>query len=178
MTCDANAGWTRGEAAKMAAALKGFDVFLEQPCPTIAEVADVRSRTHLPVVVDEVVTSLTALVEIVHARAADAINLKPTRVGGITKAAQIRDLAQALNIQLLVDEPGGGDIAGAAMLHLAASTRPEYLLATSMPATTVQVGGDTLPVPVGGRVASITAPGLGIKIEESLLDQPLFTIAD
>jgi len=178
VTCDANGGWTRAEALRMARALDGFDVFLEQPCLTVEEIADVRSRTRLPILVCEAVTGVTALVEIVRQRGADAINLKPTRVGGITKAVQVRDLAQALGLQLVVDEPGAGDIASASMLHLAASTRPEYLLATAMTPSSVHVAGETLPAIVQGRVPAITTPGLGIIVDESLLGAPLFTIGD
>ena len=182
MTCDGNAGWARAEAVKVMRALDQFEVFFEQPCPTIQEMADIRARSRLPILACEVVTSLGALVEIIDARAADAINLKPTRVGGITKAAQIRDLAQAMGIQMLVDEPGGGDIAEATIRQLAASTRPDRLIA--MPGgvrggrsgVTLHVAGDSLFMGERGRIKPLTAPGLGITVQEPLLGSPLFTV--
>lgn len=174
ITCDANAHWTLPEAMQMIRMLDEFDVFVEQPCRTLAQVADVRSRTHLPILVDEVVTGVSALLDVIEARAADAINLKLTRVGGLTKARQIRDLAQLCGLRIVVDEPGGGDLAIAAMLGLAASTQQDYLLAVSGSGTSVHVAGNEAPVSVGGRLPVLTDPGLGITIDQQLLGRPFF----
>lgn len=178
MTCDANTGWTRAGALRLAQMLRDANVFLEQPCDALEAVADIRARMTLPVMVDELVTGVAAFVEIIRRGAADAINLKITRVGGITKAAQVRDLAQTLGIQILIDEPFGSDIADAVKLHLAASTHPRFLLATSMRGTTTQFARGPLPIVTRGRVGTINGPGLGIVVDESRLGEPIFTVAE
>lgn len=178
ITCDANAALPRSQALRLANLLEEFDVFIEQPCKTLGDVANVRAHTNLPVVACEMVTSAEAVVEIAQLRAADAINLKLTRVGGITKAAQVRDLAQVLGLQLLVDSPGGGDLEAAAKLHLASSTDPKSLLAVSMTPVSVHIAGNTLPLVKEGRVSGLSRPGLGIDVEELMLGRPLFTITD
>ena len=61
-------------------------------------------------------------------RAMDAINLKISKVGGLTKARQIRDLCVALGVPMTIeDSRGGGIVSGAPMRRegtLRASDRP------------------------------------------------------
>src|SRR5215218_10022677 len=80
---DANGGWRLQDSTIAARALEGLDrVLFEQPCPTLEECLIVRERTTLPMVLDEVITDVNALLR---ARpACEAINLKIGRVGGLT----------------------------------------------------------------------------------------------
>ena len=84
IVADANGGWRLQDATIAARALEGLDrVLFEQPCPTLEECLIVRERTTLPMVLDEVITDVNALLR---ARpACDGINLKLGRVGGLTK---------------------------------------------------------------------------------------------
>jgi cis-L-3-hydroxyproline dehydratase len=178
ITCDANGWWTRAEALKVARALEEFDIFLEQPCLSIEAAADIRSRIRLPVLLCEVITGTASILEIFERNAADAINIKLARVGGLTKATQVRDLAQALNFQILIDEPAGSDIADAAKFHLAASVHPRNLIATSVNATSIKLARRDVPEVVNGRVNTITNAGLGIEIDMALMGEPLFVIQE
>ena len=63
-------------------------------------------------------------------QAMDVINLKISKVGGLTRARQIRDLCVSLGIALTIEDTWGGDITTAAIAHLAHST-PERLLFSS-----------------------------------------------
>ena len=59
---DANGGWRLQDATIAARALEGLDrVLFEQPCPTLEECLIVRERTTLPMVLDEVITDVQAL---------------------------------------------------------------------------------------------------------------------
>ncbi len=59
---DANGGWRLQDATIAARALEGLDrVLFEQPCPTLEECLIVRERTTLPMVLDEVITDVAAL---------------------------------------------------------------------------------------------------------------------
>jgi len=51
---DANGGWTVDEAAGLLRALARFGLeYAEQPCATLAELAELRRRTDVPLAADE-----------------------------------------------------------------------------------------------------------------------------
>ena len=54
--------------------------------------------------------------------AMDVINLKIGKVGGLTRARQIRDFCVAMGIAMTIEDSWGGDIVTAAIAHLAHST--------------------------------------------------------
>lgn len=49
----------------------------------------------------------------------------------MTKARQIRDLCVSLGIAMNIEDTWGGDIVTAAISHLAHSTPPKYLFAST-----------------------------------------------
>lgn len=67
------------------------------------------------------------LAKIISDKSADVINLKISKVGGLTKARAIRDLAVSAGISMNVEDTWGGDIVTAAIAHLAHSTPDDYL---------------------------------------------------
>lgn len=166
---DANGGWRLQDATIAARALEGLDrVLFEQPCPTLEECLIVRGRTTLPMVLDEVITDVESLLR---ARPAiDGINLKIGRVGGLTKAKLLRDLAVQLGLRLTIEDSWGGDLTTAAVAHLAASTPPRQLLMASfMNDWTLDHIAGYEPRSAGGRGAAPTAPGLGIDVDRTRL---------
>jgi L-alanine-DL-glutamate epimerase-like enolase superfamily enzyme len=182
VTCDANKGWTVAQALRYLDKVRGLDFYLEQPCPTLAELAAVKAATPVPVMVDESVRDVSDLLATASPRCADALNLKIVKVGGLTKAARIRDVADALGIEVLVDDPQGADLSTAAMVHLAATVQPRHLLAVSnftgpqmklsyQPAASRGDFGMT-----GGRLTCPDRPGLGIEIDEAVLGEPTFVV--
>lgn len=74
---------------KIANAIKDLDVLMEQPCPTYEECLSVRRHTNLPFVLDEVVDSVQMLTRIHSDMAADVVNLKISRLGGLTRTRQV-----------------------------------------------------------------------------------------
>ncbi|HCB02693.1 MAG TPA: mandelate racemase/muconate lactonizing enzyme family protein [Nocardioides sp.] len=182
MTSDANKGWTVAQTLRFAAAIEGVDTYLEQPCPTIAELQQLRSVLARPLMADESLRTEADCLDLLRAGCADAINLKVVRVGGLTKAARIRDLAHAAGWMILADEPQGADLATAALTHFAATVNPEQLLATAyfmgedMKISYRPEGDTSGPRLVDGRVEYVEAPGFGIEIDEPALGEPLFTV--
>ena len=178
VVADANTGWNLHQATRVVNGLRGEKVYIEQPCLTLAECLSVRARTDLPMVLDEVITGVGPFLEAYRTRAMDAINLKVSRVGGITKAAQVRDLAQALGVAVDIEDAAGGDVMAAAISHLAASTRPEFLFTATVSNNRYKerVSPDA-PRPKKGRVSVPRGPGLGITVDEESLGQPLFSIS-
>jgi L-alanine-DL-glutamate epimerase-like enolase superfamily enzyme len=182
MTSDANKGWTVAQALRFAAAIEDVDTYLEQPCPTIAELQQLRSVLARPLMADESLRTEADCLDLLRAGCADAINLKVVRVGGLTKAARIRDLAHSAGWMVLADEPQGADLATAALTHFAATVNPHQLLATAyfmgedMKISYRPAGDTSGPRLVDGRVEYVDDPGLGVEIDDASLGDPLFTV--
>jgi L-alanine-DL-glutamate epimerase-like enolase superfamily enzyme len=172
LIADANTGWTQHQALRVADAVRHVDVYIEQPCASYQECLAVRRHTNRPFILDEVVDSVGMLVEGVGDQAMDVINLKISKVGGLTKARQIRDLAVSLGIALTIEDTWGGDIVTAAIAHLAHSTPPGYLFsATDFNSyVTVSIAGGA-PQRSHGRLAAGPAPGLGVEPRWEVLRQ-------
>ncbi|MGB7269194.1 MAG: cis-3-hydroxy-L-proline dehydratase, partial [Albidovulum sp.] len=126
LVADANTGWTRHEAARVVGAVAGLDVYIEQPCLTYEECVSVRRRTTLPFVLDEVIDTPNTLVRGIAEDAMDVINLKISKVGGLTKAKLMRDLCVTHGIPMTIEDTWGGDITTATIAHLARSTPAEF----------------------------------------------------
>ena len=90
---DANGGWNVDEAEHAAHALAGFDLeYLEQPCATVAELAELRARLHdwqLPIAADESVHKAEDPLAVARAGAADLLVIKAQPLGGIHRALSI-----------------------------------------------------------------------------------------
>ena len=178
VVADANTGWTLHQATRVVNAFAGENLYIEQPCATLAECLSIRARTDLPMVLDEIITSIPIFVDAYSRGALDVLNAKVSRWGGITKTAQIRDLAQALGVALDLEDAASSDVMSAAMAHLADSTRPEAFFTASIWNYRLResVSPDS-PKPVNGRVSVPRGPGLGITVDEEALGEPIFTIA-
>lgn len=82
---DANGGWSVDEAVAAAAALTadGPLEYLEQPCATVPELAEVRRRVDVPVAADESIRKADDPLHVVRAGAADIAVLKVAPLGGV-----------------------------------------------------------------------------------------------
>ena len=94
---DANGGWNVDEAERAAHALAPFDLeYLEQPCATVPELAELRARLHdwqLPIAADESVRKAEDPLMVAREGAADILVLKAQPLGGISAALRIADEA-------------------------------------------------------------------------------------
>lgn len=94
---DANGAWNVDEAEHAFHSLAEFDLeYVEQPCASIAELAELRERTHymgIPIAADESVRRETDPLEVARAGAADILVIKVQPLGGITRSLDI--IAQA-----------------------------------------------------------------------------------
>jgi L-alanine-DL-glutamate epimerase-like enolase superfamily enzyme len=106
LVADANTGWRQHEAVRIAHAVRDVDVYIEQPCMSYEECLAVRRHTDRPFVLDEVIDDLAMVLRGVSDQAMDVINLKISKVGGLTKARQIRDLCVSLGIAMTIDVEG------------------------------------------------------------------------
>jgi len=170
LIADANTGWTMHEAARLVAAVKDLDVYIEQPCATYEECLTVRQKTALPFIMDENIDSIQILLRGLHDGAFDAINLKISKVGGLTKARQIRDLCVATGVAMTIEDSWGGDFATAAIAHLAQSTPEEFLLSsTDFNSYGTKTIAEGAPQRVNGTLSVGDVPGLGCRPIRSML---------
>lgn len=90
---DANGGWNLDEAEHAAHALATFDLeYLEQPCASIDELAQLRQRIGymgIPIAADESVRKAADPLAVARADAADLIVVKAQPLGGVARALRI-----------------------------------------------------------------------------------------
>ncbi|MFZ0700969.1 MAG: cis-3-hydroxy-L-proline dehydratase [Candidatus Acidiferrales bacterium] len=177
LIADANTGWTQHQALRVADAVRDVDVYIEQPCASYEECLTVRRHTNRPFILDEVVDSLAMVVRGHADQAMDIINLKISKVGGLTRAREIRDLCVSLGVALTIEDTWGGDIVTAAIAHLAQSTPPEFLFSTTdFNSYVTRSIAEGAPQRRHGRMASSTHPGLGITPRMDVLSAPEFSM--
>ena len=85
---DANGAWTVDQAVAAAAALGPLE-YLEQPCATVDELAELRRRVDVPVAADESSRKAGDRLAVVRAGAADIAVLKVAPLGGISAMLKI-----------------------------------------------------------------------------------------
>jgi o-succinylbenzoate synthase len=98
---DANGGWTVDEAVAAAEALTatGPLEYIEQPCKTVEELAEVRRRVDVPIAADESIRKADDPLRVVRADAADVAVLKVAPLGGISALLAI---AEQIEIPIVV----------------------------------------------------------------------------
>ena len=176
LVADANTGWLRHEAARVIRAVRDIDVYIEQPCLSYEHCVSIRQRTSLPFILDENIDGIDALLRAYSDKAMDVINLKISKVGGLSKARLIRDLCVSLNIPMTIEDSWGGDIITAAIAHLAHSTPERCRFSATDFNSYVTVHNATgSPVREAGSMVAGSAPGLGIEPEFDQLGAPVAT---
>jgi L-alanine-DL-glutamate epimerase-like enolase superfamily enzyme len=177
LVCDANTGWLMHDAARVVRAVRDLDVYIEQPCKSYEESLTIRRRTDHPFVLDENVDSLEMLLKAHAEGAMDVINLKISKVGGLTKARQIRDLCVTLGYAMTLEDSWGGDVTTAAIAHLAHSTpEPFRFSATDFNSYVTVSTAAGAPRRDNGRMKASDRPGLGIEPRPEVIGPALFEI--
>lgn len=178
LVADANTGWTMHQAARVVSAVRDLDVYIEQPCPSYRECRSVRDRTPLPFILDEVIDGMETLLRGIADRAFDAVNLKISKVGGLTKARRMRDVCVAAGIGMTIEDSWGGDVATAAIAHLAQSTPEDFLLSTTdFNSYGTKDIAEGAPRRIDGTMAASDRPGLGCRPIAAALGEPVAVIA-
>lgn len=178
LVADANTGWVQHEAIRVSKAVRDVDVYIEQPCLTYEECLAVRRQIPHPFVLDENIDDLGILLRARADLAMDVVNLKISKLGGLTKIKQARDLCVSMGIAMTLEDSWGGDIATAAIAHLAQSTPTEFLFTTTDFNSYVSVSvADGAPQRVNGRMSASMAPGLGVRPRLDVLGKRIVDIS-
>ena len=171
---DANQGWTAKQAVHAMRTLEDAGVvleLLEQPVKArdIDGLKYVTDRVHTPVMADESVFGPAEVVDLIKLRAADIINIKLMKTGGISNAIRIADIAALYGVDCMIGCMIETSISVAAAVHVA--------VAKSHVITKVDLDGPSLcqfnPVEGGvifneSEITITDAPGLGITAVNGL----------
>jgi L-alanine-DL-glutamate epimerase-like enolase superfamily enzyme len=177
LVADANTGWTQHEAMRVVRAVKDVDVYIEQPCLSYEECLSVRRHTDHAFVLDENVDSLDMLLRARADLAMDVVNLKISKLGGLTKTRQVRDLCVSMGIAMTLEDSWGGDITTAAIAHLAHSTPEEFrFTATDFNSYVTVSTAEGAPNRINGHMSAGTAPGLGVRPRMEVLGRRLVDV--
>ena len=172
---DVNRGWTRQQALRVMQATEDLRVMVEQPGETLDDIAAIRPLHSAAVSVDESLVTLQDAARIAREGLAEIFGIKLNRVGGLTKAARMRDVALAHGIDMFVMATGGSVLADTEALHLAA-TIPDincHAVWACQDMLTVDIAGGRGPRNTAGHLHLPEEPGLGVEPDEDQLGQPV-----
>ncbi len=141
---DVNGWWSVDEAVRAIRELARFDLeYVEQPCATLAEMADLRRRVDVPLAADESVRNAEDPLRVAGLAAADIVVLKVQPLGGVRPALRV---AQACGLPVVVSSALETSVGIAAGVALAAAL-PELRYACGL-ATVQLLAADVVTAPL------------------------------
>jgi L-alanine-DL-glutamate epimerase-like enolase superfamily enzyme len=166
---DANQGWTAKQTVRALHQLEDAGIeleLIEQPVPArdLAGMRYITARVHTPVMADESAFGPLEVLDLIHQHAADIINIKLMKAGGISNALRIADIAALHGVECMIGCMIETSISVAAAAHVAVA-RADVI-------TRVDLDGPALcqfnPVDggvdfAGPNITVSAAPGLGIR---------------
>ena len=180
LSVDANQAYSIEKATALCGYLSRVEQleFLEQPLPKemVKETATLRKRTGVKVMLDESIRDAKLALSAVQAEAADYVNVKLMKVGGIMAASDIASVCRAGGVRCMVGCYSENSIGIAAGAHFALGTDVVTFADLDSdimcPRTLAKEGGAWVK---DGKRGVEQLPGLGISsIDESLLGEQLF----
>jgi len=156
---DANGAWDVAEAVRALRALGRFGLeYAEQPCATLAELAELRRRTDVPLAADESIRRAEDPLTVRATGSCDIVVLKAQPLGGVRAA-----VAEACGLPVVVSsavETSVGLAAGAAF----AAALPELRYACGL-ATMSLLAGDVTGVPLAAEAGTLPVARPGVDAE-------------
>ena len=172
---DVNRGWTRQQALRVLRATEDRHVMFEQPGETMDDIAAIRQKHASPVSLDECLVTTQDATRAARDGLAEVFGIKLNRVGGLTKAARIRDIGLAHGMDFFVMATGGSVLADTEALHLAATIPDERMFAVwaCQDMLTLDIAGGRGPRNQDGHLHLPETPGLGVHPDEEMLGNPV-----
>ncbi len=173
-TVDATGRWRVDEAIYVLKAVKHLDFVLEQPCWTYDECLSVRSRTNRAIKLDNVITDVNKVLRAYADNACELMTLKIDKLGGLSQSRIARDITSAAGIAVTMEAQWATEITTSAVIHLALTTAPNRLLASTALHTysaLSMVKEDNIWLENGKMGFIGTQPGLGIKVNSESLGE-------
>ena len=148
---DVNGRWDVAHATRMLAELDRFGLeYAEQPCATLAEMAELRRAVRVPLAADESIRRAEDPLRVRAAGAADIVVLKVQPLGGVRAALRI---AEACGLPVVVSSAVDSSVGLAAGVALAAAL-PELPYACGL-ATMSLLAGDVTAAPLAAADGSL-----------------------
>ena len=171
---DANGTWSVEQALHAIAALREFDLELvEQPCRTLAELAEVRQAAGVPIAADEPIADAADVRAAAEAGACDAVNVKLAPSGGFESARATIAAAREHGLEPYLSSTLDGPWGIAAALQLAASERLSLACGLATLDLFDAKLARALPGPRAGLLAVPQGPGLGVSVDDDVLAEVL-----
>lgn len=173
---DANGGWSPKEASKMMVKLRKLGVsFVEQPVARREQMslAEIRSKTRMPVMLDESLVSERDAKLAVDGGLCDAFNLRISKNGGLIPLLGLAKIAEDNRIGVQLGcHPGETGILSAAGRATACSVRNLLYLEGSYDRHILKANviREDITFGRGGRAPKLTGPGLGVTVVPEKLD--------
>mgnify|MGYP000925748455 CR=1 FL=1 len=183
---DANEGYTSvHQAVEVTRAQEQYGIMLcEQPVAGAEGLSRVAQRIDSPVMADESAWTVHDILELHELRAAEMFSCYVTKPGGLYRARQQAELANALGLKCDIGGSIETGIGNAANLHLGAALANAVLPSVCPVSTPAGAGGpsiagiyytdDLITKPfdfVAGRVLVPTGPGLGIEVDREKIER-------
>ncbi len=179
LRADANRGYSPEEAIELCALAERYEIgleLLEQPCEfwDLPGMARVRGAVNIPIEADESCFGPYDAEAVVRAGAADVLNIKIAKAGGLCNAMKIAAIAREAGLRCVLGTAFGTGVKIAAKLHLAAAL-DDFVGAVEF----TEIGqhgpllkGDldralALPLDADGCLPVPSGPGLGVELDEA-----------
>lgn len=179
LRADANRGYSPAEAIQLCQLAEKFNIgleLLEQPCEEwdLPGMAQVRRAVNIPIEADESCFGPRQAEAVVRAEAADVLNIKIGKAGGLANAMRIAAIAEEAGLESVLGTAFGVGPKIAAKLHFAAAVKhfTGAVEFTELGLHGPQLKGDldralSLPLDADGCLPVPTAPGLGVELDET-----------
>ncbi|MEM2122717.1 MAG: dipeptide epimerase [Candidatus Bathyarchaeia archaeon] len=122
LTADLNQAYTRRLAIRFISKVEPLDVdFIEQPLPAwdLKGLAQIRKVTGFPIAVDESVHTSRDLLKVLDYKAADLVNIKLMKGGGIREGLKIAAIAERAGLECMIGCMAESRLSITAAVHLA-----------------------------------------------------------
>mgnify|MGYP001489620513 CR=1 FL=1 len=170
---DVNQGW-KTSAATLQALSKLQNVtldWLEQPvvADDIDAMVEVKSKSAIPMMIDEGLRGFNEMRHIIAKRAADKVNIKLMKCGGIYPAHKLAHMAEMAKIDCQVGSMVESSVGSAAGFHVAFSKKVITSVELTGPLKfTKDIGNLKYNVPF---IELMDKPGLGVDVDEDILKE-------
>lgn len=168
---DANGAWGPNEAVARIGELESFDLQLvEQPCRTLEELAEVRSRVRVPIAADEPIAGAADVTRAVELGACDVVNVKLAGSGGYLPAREAVREADRHGLRAFLSSTLDGPWGIAAALQLAAAEGISLACGLATLELFDARVARALGRPSNGLLAVPQGPGLGVEVDPADLE--------
>lgn len=172
---DGNQGYDRASAMKACKAFEAFDLqWIEQPLPEwdFEGMAALARNFSTPIAVDESIAGLHDVYRVATTGAADVINIKIAKCGGITNSLKIAHAAEAAGLPCFLGGCIETGVGTAVALHFGACC-PNLVPAIEIPGSEVFTDDIVFEhlVPDHGMIPLPPGPGIGVHVRVDKLEE-------